>query len=88
MKTGLADKYFAPISSHHNLVALGWGTFNSLSRVCIHIISVVALVIALYFASMFDMDTVFYFLSLQEVILEPRNMAKPPVNLLSSILST
>jgi hypothetical protein len=60
--------------------------FNSLRSVCIHIISAVASAIALYSASVLDLDTVLYFLALQEIKFEPKNTAKPPVDLLSSML--
>jgi hypothetical protein len=60
--------------------------FNSLRSVCTHIISAVASAIALYSASVLDLDTVLYFLALQEIKFEPKNTAKPPVDLLSSML--
>jgi Na+/H+-dicarboxylate symporter len=60
--------------------------FNSLRSVCTHIISAVALAIALYFAYVLDLDTVLCFLALQEIKFEQKNTAKSPVDLLSSIL--
>jgi hypothetical protein len=60
--------------------------FNSLRSVCTHIISAVASAIALYYASVLDLDTVLYFLALQEIKSEPKNTAKPSVDLLSSML--
>jgi hypothetical protein len=38
----------------------------------------------LYSASVLDLDTVAYFLALQEIRLGPKYTAKPPVDLLSS----
>jgi hypothetical protein len=60
--------------------------FNSLRSVCTYIILAVASAIALYSASVLDLDTVLCFLALQEIKFEPKNTAKPPVDLLSSIL--
>jgi hypothetical protein len=48
-------------------------------------ISVVASVIALYSASVLDLDTVFYFLAHNEIKLGPRNTAKPPIDFLSFV---
>jgi hypothetical protein len=47
-------------------------------------ISVVALAGALYSASMLDLNTVGCFLALHDTRLDPRNMAKPSLHLLSS----
>jgi hypothetical protein len=47
-------------------------------------ISVVALAIALYSASMLLRDTITYFRALQAIKLGPRNTAYPPVDRLSS----
>jgi hypothetical protein len=47
--------------------------------------SAVASIIALYSASVLDLDTVFYFLAHHEIKLGPRNNAKPPVDFLSSV---
>jgi hypothetical protein len=44
----------------------------------------VAFATALYSASVVDLETVGCFIALQETRLEPRNIAKPPVDLLSS----
>jgi hypothetical protein len=70
-KTGLDDKYFAPILSHHNQGALGHGILNSSIRIWIHITSAVAFAIALYSASVLDLETVACFLALQDIKLEP-----------------
>jgi hypothetical protein len=48
--------------------------------------SAVASAIALYSASVLDLDTVLCFLALQEIRLDPRNTAKSHVDLLSSTL--
>jgi hypothetical protein len=48
--------------------------------------SAVASAIALYSASVLDLDTVLCFLALQEIRLDPRNTAKPPIDLLSLTL--
>jgi hypothetical protein len=61
--------------------------FNYLRSVCTHIISAVASAIALYSTSVLDLDIVLYFLALQEIKFEPKNTAKPPVDLLLSMLS-
>jgi hypothetical protein len=47
-------------------------------------ISVVAFVIALYSASILDLEIVGCFRALQETRLEPKNTANSPVDLLSS----
>jgi len=49
-------------------------------------ISAVALAIDLYSASVLDRATVACFLALQEIRLDPKNTAKPPVDRLSSTL--
>ena len=85
-KTGFADKYFAPILSHHSLAALGQLILSSYSKIWIHITSAVALAIALYSDSVLDLDTVGCFLELQDTKFDPRKTAKPPVDRLSSIL--
>lgn len=46
--------------------------------------SAVASAIALYSASVLDLDTVLCFRAFQEIRFDPRNTAKPPVDLLSS----
>jgi hypothetical protein len=61
--------------------------FTSLISVCSHIISAVVSAIVLYSASVPDLDIVLYFLALQEIKFEPKNTAKPPVDLLSSMLT-
>jgi hypothetical protein len=65
-KTGLEDKYLAPILSHHTFAVWGLGIFNSYKSVCIHIISAVALANALYSDSILDLETVACFLALQD----------------------
>jgi hypothetical protein len=47
-------------------------------------ISTVALVIALYSASVLDLETVGCFLALQDTMFDPRKMAKPHMDLWSS----
>jgi hypothetical protein len=39
----------------------------------------------LYYASVLELETVFYFLALHEIRLRPRKAAKPPVDFLSSM---
>jgi hypothetical protein len=56
-----------------------------LRRASSHIISAVAFASALYSASVLDRETVAYFLELQETKFDPTNIAKSPVDLLSSI---
>jgi hypothetical protein len=51
-------------------------------------ISVVALAIALYSASVLDLEMVGYFLALQDTRFDLRKMAKPPMDLQSSRQST
>jgi hypothetical protein len=63
--------------SHHNLALSGHGT---------HIISAIASVIALYSASVLDLDIVFYFFAHQDIKLGPRNTAKSPLDFISSVL--
>jgi hypothetical protein len=70
--------------SHHNLAVLGHAIFNSSITILIHITSVVAFAIALYSASVLDLETVACFLALQEIKLEPKKTANPPVDFLSS----
>jgi hypothetical protein len=60
--------------------------FNSVRSICTYIISTIASAIALYSASVLDLDTVLCFLALQEIKFEPKNTAKPQVDLLSSML--
>jgi hypothetical protein len=63
------------------------GIFNYLRSVCIHMTSEVASAIALYSTSVIDLDIILCFLAPQEIRLDPRNTAKPYVDLLSSILT-
>jgi hypothetical protein len=81
--TRFGDRYVAPKLSHHNLAAGGWGILNSLSKVYNHISFVVAFANDLYSASVLDPGTVACFLELHEIILGPRNIANPPVDLWS-----
>ena len=53
-KTGLADKYVAPILSHHSIGILVSENPNSLSNDCTQIISAVALATALYSDSVLE----------------------------------
>jgi hypothetical protein len=53
--TGLAERYVAPILSHHNTAALDYDTPNSSSKVCTHITSAIALANDLYSASVLDL---------------------------------
>ena len=57
---------------------------NSLRSDSTQMISAVAFAKDLYSASVLDRDTVACFLALQETRLDPKNTAKPPVDLLSS----
>jgi len=83
-KTGLADKYFAPMLSHHNWATGGCDTPSSVSNLYIHIISAIAFANALYSASVLYRDTVGCFLELHDTRLGPRNTTNPPVERLSS----
>ena len=57
---------------------------NSSSNVSTHITSAVAFARDLYSASILDRETVACFLAVQDIRLDPRKTAKPPVDLLSS----
>jgi hypothetical protein len=70
--------------SHHNLATVEWGTLSSCNNFWIHINSTVALARALYSASVLDLETVGYFLALQEIRLGHKKTAKPLVDLRSS----
>ena len=70
--------------SHHNLATYECRTWSSSNSFCIHIISAVAFANALYSASMLERDTMGCFQALQEIRLDPRNMANPPVDCPSS----
>jgi hypothetical protein len=59
---------------------------SSLTSDSIQISSAVALAKDLYSASVLDLDTVACFLALQEIKFAPKNIAKPPVDRLSSKL--
>jgi hypothetical protein len=70
--------------SHQRRAPLGQLTRSSFSRDWIHISSTVALAMDLYSASVLERDTVGYFLAHQEIKLDPKKTAKPPVDLRSS----
>ena len=74
----------APILSHQRTAAFGCEIPNSVRRLCTQMTSAVALARALYSASVLDLDTVACFLALHEIRLEPRKIAKPHVDFLSS----
>jgi hypothetical protein len=74
----------APIFSHQIQAAGGVEIYNSLRRDWSHITSATALAIDLYSASVLERDTVGCFLALQEIGLDPKNMACPPIDLQSS----
>jgi hypothetical protein len=57
---------------------------SSASNVCIHIISTVAFASALYSASVLDLETVDYLRALHDTRFDPRKIANPPVDRLSS----
>ena len=57
---------------------------NSLSKVSVHSTSAVAFARDLYSASVLDWDTVACFFAFKDMRFEPRKIAKPPVDLLSS----
>jgi hypothetical protein len=84
-KIGFADKYVAPILSHHkhgtSLILMP----NSLRRVSTHITYAVAFDRDLYSASVLNLDTVGCFLALHDMRFGPKNIGKPPVDPLSSI---
>ena len=73
-KTGLEDKYVAPMLSHH-IIGGDWSeTPSSDKRVVNHLISAATLASALYSASVLDLATVACFLQLQETKLDPRKI--------------
>lgn len=80
-KTRLNTKYFAPMLSTHSFAHAGLKTYNSHSKVCIHIISVVAFANALYPASVLELDIGVCFFEFQETRLFLRKIAKPFVDL-------
>jgi hypothetical protein len=80
----LADKKVAPKLSHQRHGFFFSFTPSSLRRASTHINSVVAFARDLYSTLVLDLDTVACFLALQETKFGPTNIAKPPVDLLSS----
>jgi hypothetical protein len=82
--TGFEYRYMAPMLSHHSQAAGGHTSPISFISVWIRITSVVALAIALYSTYVLDLETVACLRAFQEIRLEPRYTAKPPVDLLSS----
>jgi hypothetical protein len=84
-KTRFADRYVAPILSHHKHGTLEVLIPSPLRMVCTHMTSAVAFAKALYSVSVLDLDTVGCLRALQDMRFDPKNTAKPPVDLLSSI---
>ena len=82
--TGLAERYVAPRLSHHRREVLDLLTPSSFNRVSIHITSAVAFARDLYSASVLERETVACFFAFQDMRLEPKKTANPPVDLLSS----
>jgi hypothetical protein len=63
MKHQISSKYVPPKLSYHMDAALYFVSFDSRNKVWIYIIFTVALSIALYSASVLDLDIVGYFLA-------------------------
>jgi hypothetical protein len=61
--------------SHHSLAVVAQKIRSSRNKVWIHIIFVVALAIALYYASVLDRETVFSFLALYDTRFVTRKIA-------------
>ena len=80
----MPGRYVAPILSHHKHALVGHCLLVSFNEVCIQITSIAADVIALYSILVLDLDTIAYFLALQETKFEPTNTTKPFVDLLPS----
>jgi hypothetical protein len=71
-KTGFAERYVAPILSHHKHGTLEVLIPSSLRMVCTHMTSAVAFAKALYSASVLDLDTVGCLRALQDMIFDPK----------------
>jgi hypothetical protein len=85
-KTGLEDRYVAPMLSHQRTGGWFWEIPNSLSRDCTHIISAVALAIVVYSALVLLRDIVACLRALQAIKFNPKNIACLPVDSRSSRL--
>lgn len=84
--TGFAYRYLAPILSNQSFAALELQTLSSFNRVCVQIISIIALAIALYFDFVLDLDIVGCLRALHDTRLDPKKIAKLLVDSQSSIL--
>jgi hypothetical protein len=85
----LKDTYFLyHIIIYHIHAIFGLSIFDSYNRISIHMISVVAFAKSLYSTLVLDLETIAYFLALKEIRLGPKNIAKPSIDLLSSIQPT
>jgi hypothetical protein len=70
--------------SHHKDATEGCHIPSSCNSVCIHIISALAFTMALYSASMLEREIVGYLQALHDTRFDPKNMANPPIDRLSS----
>jgi hypothetical protein len=82
--TGFAARYVAPMLSHQMTAVLGACIPMSCNNDCTYMVSAMVLAKALHSASVLDHETVGCFLALHETRLQPKNIASPPVDLLSS----